>query len=118
MVKHAMKSFMTSFYICFVKLYANVWNKFRCFTPSAPFYINCLYDPKIERIQSFKIYSRFVLKLFWLFFMQTFKNFYDIGNIVKLSYGRFRKYVVPRLYRILSPTNVGLKNPEVTSRKL
>ena len=50
--------------------------------------------------------------------MQIFKNFYDIGKIVKLSYSRFRKYVFPPLYRILSPSNVGLKNPEVTSRKL
>ena len=30
----------------------------------------------------------------------------------------FRKYVVPRFYRILLPHNVSLKNPEVTSRKL
>ena len=30
----------------------------------------------------------------------------------------FRKYVVPRFYRILLPGNVSLKNPDVTSRKL
>ena len=54
-----------------------------------------LYDPKIERTHSFKIYSRFVLKLYLIigFFMHTFKNFYDIGNVVKLSLRNFRKYM-------------------------
>ena len=46
----------------------------------------------IERVQSFKIYSGFVLKLYLIigFFVQTFKNLYDIGNVVKLS---LRSYI-------------------------
>ena len=54
-----------------------------------------LYDPKTERVQSFKIYSRFVLKLYIIidFFMKTFKNVYDISNVVTLSLRSFRKYM-------------------------
>ena len=87
-----MKSFMT-YYICFVTLYWKVRLKYRSFTPSAPFYINTsLLFYMIERVQSFKIYSGFVLKLYLIigFFVQTFKNFYDIGNVVKLS---LRSYI-------------------------
>ena len=39
-------------------------------------------------------------------------------RLVPLPLSSFRKYVVPRFYRILLPRNVSLKNPDVTSRKL
>ena len=40
-------------------------------------YFAILQDPKTERVQSFKIYSQFVLKLYLIigFFTPTFKNF-------------------------------------------